>query len=137
MESRRFDALTRKLGSATNRRTTLKGLLGFAAASAGAVRLTPGADAARRGFSGPRWPMQEPCTGDCDVSCNCGPNKTCIDGLCFGPCTGCECLGCTFIEGRGSFCSDEAYDTDGPCAGQCAAGYACAFGSLCMKPCSS
>lgn len=135
MESNRFDALTRTLGNATNRRTALKGLLGFGAATVGAARLSSGTGAARRGFAGPWRPAAEPCTDGCSESCSCGPNKTCIGGLCFAPCTGCQCSGCTFIEGQGSFCSNDAYDTDGPCAGICAAGYACAVGSLCMKPC--
>jgi hypothetical protein len=131
LDDDRFDALARTLGNATSRRAALKGLLGLGAAAVGVVQLAPEADAARRGFSGPNWPTPAPDP----APCSCGPNKTCIDGLCFASCTGCECDGCTFIEGQGSFCSDEAYDTDGPCAGKCAAGYACAVGSLCMKPC--
>lgn len=135
MESERFDALARKLGSATNRRTALKGLLGFGVATVGAARLSSGAEAARRGYAGPLRPAPEPCADGCSESCSCGPNKICIGGLCFAPCIGCQCGACTLVPEHGSVCSNDVYATDGSCAGICDSGYACDGGNLCLKPC--
>lgn len=138
MESERFDALTRRMGNATDRRAALKGLLGLGAATIGVARLSSGANAARRGYSGPRWPEPEPCAGDCgeSESCDCSPNHTCIGGLCFLSCTdACGCETCTFIPGKGSFCIVELYGTPSLCEGICKSGYACNGGHLCLKPC--
>lgn len=133
MDTDRFDALTRTMGHGTSRRAALKGLLGLGAASVGAVRLTAGADAARRGFSGPKLPAPTPTPGP--DPCECDPNQECIGGLCFLFCTGCPCDSCTLVPDVGSFCTQDAYATSGSCEGICEAGYACDGGSICMQPC--
>lgn len=134
MDTDRFDALTRTIGHGISRRAALKGLLGFGAAAAGAVRLTVGTDAARRGFSGPKLPPSTPTPGP--DPCGCGPNLTCIGGLCFAMCIECVCGSCTLVPGLGSFCTDADYATSGSCEGICEAGYACDGGTICMKPCA-
>jgi hypothetical protein len=135
MENERFDTLTREMGKGSNRRLALKGLLGFGVAALGGASRLGETSAARRGFAGPGRHAEEPCADGCSESCSCGPNKTCIGGLCFAPCIGCECGACTSVPGHGSVCSNDVYATDGPCAGICDSGYACDGGNLCLKPC--
>lgn len=130
MDDARFDSLTRGLGAAVNRRAALKGLLGLGAASVGIGRLADGADAARRGYSGPKLPTPAP------DPCGCGPNTTCIGGVCFASCIGCACGSCTLVPGRGLFCTEADYATSGSCNGICEAEYGCDGGNICMKPCS-
>ena len=56
MDNWRFDRLTKRLARPRTRRQMLKGLLGLGAVSAGAELASNRTDAARRGFSGPRFP---------------------------------------------------------------------------------
>lgn len=84
MDDRRFDGLARSLASAPSRRTLLKGLFG-----AGVLATLAGerfeADAARRGFSGPRIPpfgCQPQCNGNTCGSNGCGGTCACR-GSCF------------------------------------------------------
>ena len=130
MENERFDTLTRDLGRGSNRRLALKGLLGFGVAALGGASRLGETSAARRGFGGPSLPTPEP------DPCGCGPNTTCIGGLCFASCIACLCGSCTVVPGRGSFCVEEAYETSGSCEGACESGFACDGGDLCMKPCA-
>jgi hypothetical protein len=138
MDDRRFDALTRTLAQHRTRRQVLTGLAGAGIASlAAVVRSGEDAQAARRGFSGPKFPLPTPvpCTDSCSDACPCAPNHVCIGGMCFAPCIGCACGACTLVPGHGSVCANEAYATSGSCQGICDAGYACDGASLCIKPC--
>ena len=103
MEAGKFDRWAVSLAGQRSRREVLKGILGLAAAaSAGAVAVE-GAEAARRGFSGPRPgnTTPEPCVpecgeGVCGISNGCGGTCTCEAGrLCDqGECKAeCEILG--------------------------------------------
>lgn len=55
MDDRRFDALTRRLGSSTSRRTVLKGLVGIGAIATAGMVIGGPTEAARRGYSGPKF----------------------------------------------------------------------------------
>ncbi len=88
MDDRRFDALVRTMASGSSRRQMVKGLLGLGAV-VGAAALTQDAEAARRGFSGPKLPTPPPCV------------PVCTEGICGGP-DGCGgACGC----GDGWYCS--------------------------------
>jgi hypothetical protein len=86
VDDRRFDSLVRSLAVGGSRRQVLKAVLGLGAgATVGALAMVDEADAARRGFSGPRI---FPCVPQCDGS-------SCGDDGCGGRCscaTGCDCL---------------------------------------------
>lgn len=62
MDDRRFDSLARSLASGANRRQFLRHGSAFAIA-AGAALVARNAEAARRGYSGPKFPTltPEPC----------------------------------------------------------------------------
>jgi hypothetical protein len=87
MENRRFDLLTRSLAGATNRRDFLRRLIGVAGVTGGVIALSAQeTDAARRGYSGPKFPPTqqpepepEPCT---IASSPCTANSQCCTGFC-------------------------------------------------------
>jgi hypothetical protein len=86
VNDRRFDSLVRSLASGASRRQVLKGSLGLGAGAAtGAFVMLEDAEAARRGYPGPRF---FPCVPQCD-------GMTCGDDGCGGTCScdgGCSCL---------------------------------------------
>jgi hypothetical protein len=128
MESDRFAALTRTLAHAASRRSALKGFLGLGMAAIGAASLTPGAGAARRGFSGPKLPTPD--------TCSCPPNHVCVGGVCFQLCIECPCGTCSVIPGGGpNLCVEGFYATEGSCVGKCEAGYGCNGQNICLQPC--
>jgi len=92
MDDQRFDSLVRSFASGANRRQILKGVLGLGAGVAGAaLTAMDDADAARRGFPGPRI---FPCEPQCDGT-SCGSNG------CGGSCScslGCDCLADTLPD---------------------------------------
>ena len=55
MDDRRFDALTRRLGTLSSRRSALKGLVGLGGILTTGAVIHGQTDAARRGFSGPSF----------------------------------------------------------------------------------
>lgn len=133
MDNRRFDDLTRSLASRGSRRGFLRRLLGLGTGVAAASVLIEPADAARRGFSGPRFPWfpdpVEPsaCEPFCSVGmcgvpngcggmCTCDSPRNCVFGACTKPCGSPPCDYCLTDGGiSGCFtmmfvpCSD---DTD-------------------------
>lgn len=60
MDDRQFDSLVRTLGSASSRRSFLKGLLGVSGIVATGFVVHDQALAARRGYSGPSLPTGQP-----------------------------------------------------------------------------
>lgn len=56
MDDRRLTTLVQSLGRMRNRRTVLKGLFGVGASATAAYGMAGKTDAARRGFSGPKFP---------------------------------------------------------------------------------
>ena len=56
MDHRRFDSITKQLGSGSSRRSVLKGLLGVGGIAATGLVIHGQTEAARRGFSGPTFP---------------------------------------------------------------------------------
>lgn len=56
MNDRRFDTMSKRLGSGVSRRTVLKAMLGIGALSTTAALVQDQTEAARRGFSGPKFP---------------------------------------------------------------------------------
>ena len=136
MDDRRFDQMTRSLVGATNRRDFLRRLLGIAGAGGIAVTLSArGADAARRGYSGPSLPPTLP--GPCrDLGTFCVANAQCCDGFCVpnigagGTCGICDATIC------GDFsCVDLKWDPQncGSCGHQCSSGQTCNEG-VCQAP---
>lgn len=87
MDDRRFDALIRALGSGTSRRTVLRGLLGVGAATAAVAG--DRAQAARRGFAGPKLPTPSP-TATPPPCAQIG--DACGVGCCSGNCCGGTCI---------------------------------------------
>ncbi len=90
MVDRRFDAIARNLASGTSRRALLGGLLGLGGLAVGGLNLHH-AGAARRGFSGPRFPPRD-CSGDvcepatqCSSDYDCGGDIVCCVGDCCKP----------------------------------------------------
>jgi hypothetical protein len=114
MDDRRFDSLVRSLASGGSRRTLFKGFLGLGGAVVvGAAVSGHDAQAARRGFSGPKLP--QPCVPTCDgATCGgsdgCGGTCGCGDGhYCsgFGCCENIQLgeAGCFWMENEsGLFC---------------------------------
>jgi hypothetical protein len=128
MDDRRFDQMTRSLVGATNRRDFMRRLLGVAGASGVAVVLGGrGAEAARRGYSGPSTPPTLP--GPCrDLGTYCVANAQCCDGFCVpnigpgGTCGICDATIC------GDFsCVDLKWDPRncGSCGHECGSGATC------------
>lgn len=147
MDDRRFDSLARSLADGPSRRTLLKSMLGIAgAAIAGSAMTSNDAQAARRGFSGPKVPT--PCVPNCAGSqcgsdgcggtCgDCHSSSTCFQGICYGACdpvaspccSACECdpinLICVTPESMGASCS----------AARCPAGWYCDQSNICRRDC--
>ena len=133
MDDRRFDALTRGLAFAGNRRRVLKGLLGLGGTLA--VTSLERAEAARRPTPTPRpvhCPGQQTWNGsacECPEGFeNCGPDccasgisECCDNACCFGSCYG-EELCCQ--EGT-IFCGGECRP------GECGSDSDCPEGSIC------
>ena len=145
MDNRRFDELTRVLALGHTRRTVVRGMLGLGVGALGSAVWTGGADAARRGFSGPRLPTPPPCSGGlCGDPCeSCGTGEACFEGQCFArcapgtlacPCGDCVVLGDTGLElcatVIGGFCENSA-----ACQQQHGAGWVCADNSQCLHMC--
>lgn len=140
MDDKRFDSFVKALAGRRDRRSVLKGVLGLGGAAMGSLALKGGADAARRGYSGPHWPwpteiVPGPCEPFCSVGmcgvpngcggmCSCSGANVCIQGACAPQCVAGHCDAC-FSDGghQGCFrmtimtCSD---DTD--CQAQFGAG---------------
>lgn len=126
MDDRRFDGLVRSFGAGCSRKTLLKGLLGVGFTVSAASLLSPGdTEAARRGFSGPRFPTPPPCVpvcieGSCGGSDGCGGTRACADGTYCSNGGCCEDFhldepGCFFMETTsGHYCwvprADLGYD---------------------------
>lgn len=106
MDGSRFDALTRALGTSTSRRAAIKSLLGLGGALVAGNRLgLDGAEAARRGYSGPTFPTVTPgptepscpsgqtwngeaCVCSAGITCGsncCGDGQDCTNGGCVTP----------------------------------------------------
>ena len=87
MDDREFDTFARSLAFGRTRRGVLKGLLGIgAAALTGGVMFGQGAEAARRGFSGPILPTFTPCRRDSQGRCCASgvfeePGRCCADAF--------------------------------------------------------
>ena len=81
MDERRFDAISRKLASSASRRSTLRGILGFGGVAIAARFDQDGAEAARRGYSGPPLLVTLPTT-QCSSDYDCGGDIVCCVGDC-------------------------------------------------------
>lgn len=132
MDDRRFDALVRKLASASNRRQVLKGFLGLGGAAV--ATSLHGAEAARRPTPTPKpisCPGEQTWNG-VECACpngksNCGPDccpdgiaECCNNACCFGNCYGQElCCPEGFLFCDGS-CRDWGCCADDDCSGNAA-----------------
>lgn len=96
MDAERFDAVVKDLAGRPSRRRVLAGLLGIAGGAVGLTVASREADAARRGFTGPKlWsastcaPVGDPCASAenccslCCVSGGGGPAQCVERGTCF------------------------------------------------------
>ena len=83
MDGPRFDRLTRAFATRSSRRSVLKRALGVAGLAAIAGPTLHDAEAARRGFSGPRLPV--PCTGPECAGRPCQLPSDCPPCQCIGP----------------------------------------------------
>lgn len=137
MDDRRFDSVTRTFAQNRSRRTLLKGLLGIGGVTATtAVMRLHDAGAARRGYSGPSFPVKPtptPPISDCDgLECSgqcCDQTDTsCCGGYCCaGACHGTECCGlnnvyCDPFGCCDGVCMDNGYTccaADAVCNGKC------------------
>jgi hypothetical protein len=92
MDGSRFDHLTRAFATKTSRRSALARALSMAGIAAIAGPKLHDAEAARRGFSGPRLPA--PCTGPECAGQPCKLPSDCPPCQCIGPqariCTTCD-----------------------------------------------
>jgi hypothetical protein len=125
VDDRKFDTLARRLGSAQNRRSLLKGVIGMAGIATAGAFVHGQTNAARRGFSGPTFfPTEVPTavpTSDCIpavVSCNLPPTgetvgilrpfmcpfENCCDFCAGETCFECECS-TTFTACAAGICS--------------------------------
>ena len=82
MNGRHFDSLTKSVATRTNRRSLLAGLLGISAGIAVTAVAPDSADAARRGFSGPRFPPFTPTTICLEDGSSCGDGAICCSACC-------------------------------------------------------
>lgn len=118
MDEQRFDRLTKSLANRRSRRSALQGLVALGAAALGSQLSGHGVNAARRGFSGPRFPWDTiepgPCQPFCSVGmcgvpngcggmCACDSSKHCILGACAKPCGSPPCDYC-LTDGGASGC---------------------------------
>lgn len=129
MDDRRFDHMTRSLANASNRRDFVRRLLGVAGVTGGLVALSAhGADAARRGFSGPSQPQPAPCR---PAGTFCVANAQCCTNFCgdnTGPGGTCDICDLTIC---GDFvCTDPKWDPAncGACGNECRQGATCTNG---------
>ncbi len=85
MDHRRFDTLARGLAAGQNRRSLLKGILGFGGLATAATVAFDQVDAARRGSPTPTsLPEVDPLDPTRTSAC---PGTVCSDGCCDGRCT--------------------------------------------------
>ena len=152
MDDRQFDALVRSLAAGRSRRQVLKGMLGLGgAAAATAAALPDQADAARRGYSGPKFPTA--CVPNCDGTtcgangcggtCPCRQGLVCISGtgLCAWPCFGSgQCSGDCHCDLENDVCASN--QLGGSCSqiADCPTGTFCSptgFNTrACVAPCT-
>lgn len=96
MDATLFDRLVVSMAGRRNRREVLKGILGLTVVGGTAVVAADGAEAARRGFSGPPLPGN-PCVPDCGEErcgvsnkcggiCTCSGTDVCVEGECKAEC---------------------------------------------------
>lgn len=82
MDDRSFDALAKGLAQGRNRRSLLKGLLGFGGAAVAGTLVVSDSDAARRGYPGPLpKPTVAPGPPPCNDQ-NCYGCRECVNGVC-------------------------------------------------------
>lgn len=100
VKATKFDRLAMTVAGKRTRRDVLKGIVGLAAAASVGAVVVDGAEAARRGFSGPPVPGKTPpapCIPDCseDIcelsdgcggTCVCQGTDTCVDFECRAEC---------------------------------------------------
>src|SRR5687768_13570331 len=93
MDDHSFDRLARRLGQSDSRRSVVKSLLGIGAVTATAVVAHSPVGAARRGFTGPKFPCTPNCDGlncgsnGCGGTCACAAGRICLpNGTCGLPC---------------------------------------------------
>ena len=93
MDDRRFDSVAKAAANGTSRRSLLKAILGIGSVAATGAVIHNRADAARRGFSGPKIPWEATpiptptpvCLPDGDF-CFIWEPETCCSGICiFNP----------------------------------------------------
>lgn len=152
MDTNRFDGLVKSLASRRNRRDVLKGLFGAGAAVSAVSLGLDGADAARRGFSGPKLPCTPTCgENSCGASDGCGGicatcpgGKIClVNGTCATPCSeDADCAPCLICEatadGGGSFCGQFRSTIDCDTTPECPAGSVCsAIANTCTEVCEA
>ena len=124
MDERRFDTLTKALGSGTSRRWVLRGLLGSSVAGVAVVSRTLAAQAARKcgpGTSNP-CPRDQLCVnGRCGRGCS-NPDDLCPASLGATCCTATtHCCVCPVNEGTIPWCAaagdscDKIFFGDRPC----------------------
>ena len=107
MDGFRFDRLTREIGTRVSRRSFLARALGLGGTAVIAGYAGQDAEAARRGFSGPKFPTCPGplCQARCQVTADCPPCR------CTGP-QGIECNLCVADLG---ICQSYRYDCTGCC----------------------
>lgn len=150
MDDDRFDDVAKAFAARRNRRDVLKRLLGLGVAAGAAVVGTGTADAARRGFSGPKVPCTPTCGPDScgasdgcgDVCTSCSDGKICLEnGTCAEPCAvDADCSPCLICEltsdGTGSFCGEFRTTIDCDSTADCPTGSVCsAVASTCTDVC--
>ena len=134
MDHRDFDQLARSIATATNRRDFMRRLFGVAGVTGGIMALsTQKADAARRGFSGPKLPQPPVDPDPCGiVESPCSANSQCCTNFCEqdlgggGTCQICDATIC------GDFiCTDLQWDpfNCGSCGNLCGPGASCNNGN--------
>jgi hypothetical protein len=108
MDGSRFDHLTRELGTRVSRRSLLARALGLGGIAVIAGHTLQDAEAARRGFSGPKLPI---CFGPrceearCQVTADCPPCR----------CTGAQSIECNLCVVDLGICQSYRYDCPGCC----------------------
>ena len=83
MEQDRFDLLAKAVAQRTNRRRLVRGIFGLGIGTAAvSVGLSP-AEAARRGYAGPKFPLRPPLLGCSDEGRECNDARDCCSGCCI------------------------------------------------------